>query len=117
MATLSPLATEESTFSYLPRPYQEGFRELVVAEVRANAKARYGDVKPKDMGTTGLIDYVIAHGWASGNGDTGNLALGRAIKVIKSRGYETKTFKQAAYNTYRLRWDAALTSLLTKQAC
>lgn len=41
------------------------------------------EIRLSDMGTTGLIDYVLAHS----AGRLRALAKGRAINVLRARGY------------------------------
>jgi hypothetical protein len=57
-------------------------------------------IKLSEMGTTGLVDYVVSH--AAGRQRA--LAKGRAINVLRSRGYQPgaiERFKHAVANTGR----------------
>ena len=58
-------------------------------------------IKLSDMGTTGLIDYVLSYG----SGREKGLAIGRAKSVLRRRGYPAKSLAMFAHAVSRVGYD------------
>lgn len=118
---MKPLLTQstESQFDRLPRAFQAEWREMIDAEIARDASERCAGVKLGDMGTSGLVDYVLSHGFRYG-GKAEILALGRATRVLIKRTGNANIkglLKESVRRTWVVRWESAFANLLTRQAC
>lgn len=58
-----------------------------------------GDVKPEDMGTSGLISYVLI---GIGNGKNRWARVKHAHKIVKARGLDTVLLFNGVYATAKM---------------